>query len=84
MQPIHELLNRIHWDSEYAKAEFRIGYYDRVEGAVIVVPLQSIEFPPENRFVFLLYDDSGELHTIPFHRIRQVYRNGELIWERHG
>jgi uncharacterized protein (UPF0248 family) len=84
MQPIHQLLNRIRWDPEYAGAEFRIGYYDRVEDAVIVVPLQGLEFPPDNRFVFLLYDDAGELHTIPLHRIRQVYRNGELIWERHG
>lgn len=84
MIPINELLSRIRWDSEYAKADFSIGYYDRVENLVVIVPLKSIEFEPDNRFSFLLYDDFGELHSIPLHRIRQVYRNGELIWERHG
>jgi uncharacterized protein (UPF0248 family) len=24
----------------------------------------------------------GEKHTIPLHRIREVYRNGQLIWHR--
>lgn len=84
MIPIHKLLHRIRWDAEYAKAEFRIGYYDRLEDTVIVVPLQDIEFESDNRFSFLLYDESGQLHRVPLHRIRQVFRNGRLIWERQG
>jgi hypothetical protein len=28
MIPIHELLNRIRWDSELAKGNFELGYYD--------------------------------------------------------
>jgi uncharacterized protein (UPF0248 family) len=82
MTPIHELLNRIRWDAEYAKADFKIGYYDRIEDEIILVSLKRIHFDPEDRFSFELYDDSTELHTVPLHRIRQVYRNGELIWER--
>ena len=33
MIPIHELLNRIRWDAEFAKGTFELGYYDRDHGA---------------------------------------------------
>lgn len=83
MVPIHELLNRIHWDEEYGKASFVVGYYDRVEDKIIRVPLTEIYFDPEDHFDFSLVDGEGESHTIPLHRIREVFRNNELIWERH-
>jgi hypothetical protein len=34
MQPIHELINRIRWDSEFAKGSFQLGYYDMTEDRV--------------------------------------------------
>ena len=82
MLPIHELLNRIRWDKEFGDARFEIGYYDRHEKAVQRVALRDISFPADKRRVFELIDDSGLTHRIPFHRVRQVYRNGELIWRR--
>ena len=82
MTPIHELLNRIRWDKEYGDAVFVIGYYDHVEGSIILVPLNELSFDREDHFDFELIDDLGELHTIPLHRIRQVYRDGRLIWHR--
>ena len=44
MITIQELLNRINWDKEFAKGEFVIGYYDRVEKRVLKVPLRDIYF----------------------------------------
>ena len=82
MTPIHELLNRIRWDKAFGEADFEIGYYDRIEGRVIRVSMREIFFEPDDHFSFDLYDDEGELHSIPLHRIRQVFRNGELIWHR--
>jgi len=82
MIPIHELLNRIRWDEEYGDAEFIIGYYDRIEDRIISVPLKTLYFDNEDHFDFELVDDEGVTHTIPLHRIRQVYRNGHLVWER--
>ena len=82
MIPIHELLNRIRWDKDYGDAEFIIGYYDRIEDIIISVPLKSLYFDSEDHFDFELVDDDGITHTIPLHRIRQVYRNGDLVWER--
>jgi len=82
MMPIHELLSRIRWDERFGQAQFVIGYYDRVEKRIIRVPLRELYFEPGDHFAFDLIDQEGALHNIPLHRIKQVYRNGELIWHR--
>ncbi|ADE15248.1 Protein of unknown function DUF504 [Nitrosococcus halophilus Nc 4] len=82
MIPIHELLNRIRWDKTYGDAEFVIGYYDRLEDRVLRVSFRELFFPEENHFSFQLVDANGELHDIPYHRVREVFRNGKLIWHR--
>jgi len=82
MIPIHELLNRIHWDKEFGKGDFVIGYLDRVEERIIHVPLCELFFEPGDHFSFDLIDDEGELHSIPLHRIKEVYKDKELIWHR--
>ena len=82
MMPIQELLNRIRWDRAFAKVEFIIGYYDRIEARIIKVPLRMISFDEDDRFTFQVTDDDGELHNVPFHRVRDVYRDGKLIWHR--
>ena len=82
MTPIHELLHRIRWDRKFGAAQFAVGYYDRVDKCIIVVPFSALSFSSEDHFDFTLIDAEGEVHTIPLHRIRQVFRNGELIWER--
>ncbi len=82
MIPIHELLNRIKWDDEFGQADFVIAYHDRFEDDIIKVPLIQLLFDKEDHFDFELIDDIGETHTIPLHRIRQVYRDGKLIWHR--
>lgn len=82
MLPIHKLLQRIRWDPRFRQGKFEIGYYDRLLNRILVVPLETIQFPGTAPFVFELYDDQGELHCVPFHRVRRVYRNGRIIWER--
>jgi uncharacterized protein (UPF0248 family) len=82
MQPIHELLSRIRWDADFAKGRFEIGYYDRITRRVQVVPLSSISLSAEDPGTFVLIDEEGAAHHIPLHRVRSVYKNGELIWQR--
>jgi uncharacterized protein (UPF0248 family) len=82
MIPIHELLNRIRWDSEFAKGNFQLGYYDRAEDRIILVPLQEITFPEDSPQTFQLTDLEGQAHRIPFHRVREVYRDSQRIWHR--
>ena len=82
MITIRELLNRIRWDPEYGRGEFAIGYFDRLEGRIIVVPLGEVLFAPGDTFSFQLNDAAGEPLSIPLHRVCEGYRNGELIWHR--
>jgi len=82
MIPIHELLSRIRWDRQFGEGDFVIGYYDRVEDAVVRVPMRELFFQPDNHFAFDLIDRDGVLHSVPLHRIREVYRNDKLIWHR--
>lgn len=82
MIPIQQLLSRIRWDTEFAKAEFAIGYYDRLEDTIIVISIQQVHFEPENHFSIGVVDEFGTSHMVPLHRVRQVFRNGERIWER--
>lgn len=82
MTPIHELLSRIRWDKEFGAGTFEIGYLDRVEGTLQRVGLGDVTFPPGERRAFVLMDESGQERRIPFHRVRRVWREGEIIWKR--
>ncbi len=82
MQPIHELLNRIRWDADFGDAEFALGYYDCVERRIIVIPLAQASYGHPDDPDFELIDDEGRPIHVPFHRVKQVFRNGELIWSR--
>ena len=82
MQPIHKLLSRIRWDRQFGRGSFTIGYYDRMEKKIIRVPFNEIIWIPGNTFSFQIIDQDGEAHTIPLHRVREVYRDGVMIWQR--
>jgi uncharacterized protein (UPF0248 family) len=82
MIPIHELLNRIRWDPEFAKGDMQLGYYDRVEDRIILVSLKEVSFPENAPQAFQLTDLKGDIHRIPFHRVREVYRDSQCIWHR--
>ncbi|PLX84853.1 MAG: DUF504 domain-containing protein [Desulfuromonas sp.] len=82
MIPIQDLLNRIRWDPEFGRASFRLGYWDRVDQRVVQVPFHRLHFPEGDHFAFDLEDLEGEVHHVPLHRVRDVYRDGKLIWHR--
>ncbi|MBI4793972.1 MAG: DUF504 domain-containing protein [Deltaproteobacteria bacterium] len=82
MIPIQDLLNRIIWDKDFGRGDFEIGYYDRIADKIIRVPFREIQMIHGDHFSFSLYGPDGEACSIPFHRIRAVYKDGRLIWER--
>jgi len=82
MQPVHELLNRIHWDAEFGKGEFELWFLDHVGQQLVKLPFREITFFPGDHYFFHYLDEEGEEHSVPFHRIKSVYKNGELIWHR--
>lgn len=82
MTPLHELLARIRWDPAFGSGTFALGYWDRVLGRIVTVPLREVAMDPNDRFAFEVLDDEGRAHHVPFHRVRQVFRDGVLIWSR--
>lgn len=82
MIPIQDLLHRIRWDAELGRAAFEIGYYDRVTRAIVRVPFRRVHFEKGEHFAFEAVEEDGSVHTVPLHRVREVWRNGERIWQR--
>jgi uncharacterized protein (UPF0248 family) len=84
MLPIHKLLSRIRWDREFGRSAFVIGYYDRVVGRIIRAPFSEVIMEEGEGHALQVMGDDGLFHTVPLHRIREVYKDGELIWQRPG
>lgn len=59
MVPIQDLLHRIRWDPEFGRGEFVIGYYDRIEHEIILVPFREIRFPKDGPGIFELIDQEA-------------------------
>ncbi len=70
------------WDAEFAAARFEIGYFDRKRKALVRVPLARVAFPSDQKSVLEAVEEDGSVHSVPFHRVRAVWRDGELIWSR--
>lgn len=82
MTPLHELLARIRWDEAFATAHFEIAYLDHVEKRLIRIGLGELHPDPESHSMFRIVDRDGAWRSIPYHRVKQVFRDGELIWQR--
>ncbi|MFP4165404.1 MAG: DUF504 domain-containing protein [Chitinispirillaceae bacterium] len=79
MIPIQKLLSRIRWDPSFGDARFELQYEDRKAGLVRISLGEITEVGPES---FTITDEAGRYISVPLHRIRTVYRNGERIWSR--
>lgn len=84
MTPIHELLHRILWDADYGNAHFSVGYYDRVFDRVVRVSFERLRLERGQHFSFEVIGRDGVARMVPFHRVREVTRNGEVVWRRKG
>jgi uncharacterized protein (UPF0248 family) len=82
MMPIQDLLKRIRWDRQFGRAAFVIGYYDRISGRIVRVPFERIRMENGKHFGFDAIESDGSVHSVPFHRVRDVWRDGERIWHR--
>lgn len=82
MIPIHELLARIRWDPEFGCARFEIAYLDRKRKALVRLPLERTRMSAGERFAFEALEEDGSVHSVPYHRVRAVWRDGKLIWSR--
>lgn len=82
MQPIEDLLHRITRDAGFGKGSFTIGHHDRVAGREQLVALESTAMDQERPRTLTVSDERGAVVHLPLHRVRTVYRNGVVIWQR--
>jgi uncharacterized protein (UPF0248 family) len=83
VQPIHEVLNRIRWDPSYdGGRRFALTYVDHAKAMPVIVPFSSVTFDAGSSRMIGVADEEDEVRKIPLHRIRQVLRDGVVIWER--
>jgi uncharacterized protein (UPF0248 family) len=80
--PIQDLLNRIRHDPDFGSGRIELGYADRFDPVLQRVALWQVTFPENQKRVFTVKGPDGITRRIPFHRVREVYRNGRLIWRR--
>ncbi len=82
MIPLHELLSRIYWDPEFGRSEFKIGYLDYLRATLVYVPLPEVRPEADSHFSFEVTDEDGIVHSVPYHRVKEVWKDGVLIWHR--
>ena len=82
MQPLAELLHRIRWDPEFGKGAFALGYDDRVAHKEQLVRFEAVTLDPQRPGTFSVQDEDGLVAHIPLHRVRTVYKDGVVIWQR--
>lgn len=76
-----EILTRIRWDSGYGKGRFEVACLDRFSDRLERFPFDPDTLQPGSREL-VCRGEEGRLLHIPLHRIREIYRDGELIWRR--
>jgi uncharacterized protein (UPF0248 family) len=82
MIPIQDLLHRIQWDPALRGSVFEIGYVDRVAERIVHVPFGAVRVRAGARAAMTVIDSEGAVRRIPLHRVREVRRDGAIIWRR--
>jgi uncharacterized protein (UPF0248 family) len=80
MMPILKMLNKIKWSPNETWAEHELTYYNRITKKEIKTNFENITDVIDG--LILIYDEECFQKQIPSHRIRKIYKKGELIWQR--
>ncbi len=76
-----QMLHKIKWDERIDQTNIRVGYFDGCAGKIIYVPYTQLLMEKGDNFSFRVYINL-ERHDVPYHRIRQITKGEEVIWER--
>ena len=76
MITIKELLNKIKWDKNLNPKDYSLFYLDRITNELKEIRYEDIKDIEDN--FMILADDTN----IPLHRIKEVRKQGKLIWRR--
>jgi uncharacterized protein (UPF0248 family) len=83
MTPIQDILHRIAWDPGFGTGSFVIGYRDRLRERIVRIPFERVVLGAGRGFSFDVVGRDGVARMIPYHRVREVWRDGVVIWRRH-
>jgi len=83
MTPIQDILHRIIWDPAFGNGRFVVGYRDRLRDGIVRVPFERVVLGEGRGFAFDVVGADGVVRMIPYHRVREVRRDGKVIWRRH-
>ena len=75
---VGDILNEIRWDKKLKPEEYMIVYFDRIAEKTIEVPFLAMGREGN----FFTIEVNGRKMSVPLHRIRQIKRNGKIVWER--
>ena len=84
MIPIQALLSRLRFDPEFARGRWEIAYLDRAQPGLVRLPFEAVRTRRHLGFVFDVVDEEGIERSIPYHRVRQVWHDGKVVWSRAG
>jgi uncharacterized protein (UPF0248 family) len=76
---VKDFLNKIKWDPNLKKEEFEIFYEDRILKKMIGIRFKDIK---EINDGFILIKKENEEVNIPLHRIKEIKKNGKIVWRK--
>lgn len=79
MMYILDLLNKIKWDQNLNPEEYVIVYFDRMDKSKKEIKFNKIK---DFNNLTLVLEIEGKEIEIPLHRIREVKKEGKIIWKR--
>jgi len=79
MQSAFETLSRIKWSITENPEDYSIFILDRIEKKLKEIRFESIKSFGR---AFMCVEQKGEIVEIPLHRIREIRKNGKLVWGR--
>ena len=82
MQPIQDLLHRLQWDPAFGGGCIEIGYLDRIAGGIVRVAFANVQVKAGSPPMLDAVGPDGLACRVPLHRVREVWRDGVLIWQR--
>ena len=82
MELIQKLVSRIRLDHEPGRGRFVIGHDGPLKQKIIRIPFEEIVYEEGNHSSVEIKGAEGEALLILFYRVREVYREGRLIWHR--
>jgi len=79
MISIKDLLNKVKWDKKEEPSDYTVVYEDKLEKKYKEIAYNKIK---KIEGAFMVLDREGEEVNIPLHRVKQVRKNGMVVWNR--